>query len=171
MSTGPFPPTEAWPLWLVQAVDAACLRFEAAWKAGRQPRIEEYLGAAAGKEGAAFLSELLALELALRRRAGHTPQPVEYQTRFPVYAALIGAVFRQTLPSRSPPAGGPARASPPEMGLDRSSPAVPGAAPPTLPSAPFGVGASETPAPVPAPWPADRVSGRVRLPGPGPTTR
>ena len=32
------------PLPALERIDRACLDFEAAWKAGRTPRVEEYLG-------------------------------------------------------------------------------------------------------------------------------
>ena len=52
----PLPPTFA------ERVDAACDRFEAAWKAGERPRIEEHLDGAAESERPALLGELLALQ-------------------------------------------------------------------------------------------------------------
>jgi WD40 repeat protein len=64
-------------------VDQVCSRFEAAWKAGGKPRIEEFLDQAAGGERPALLRELVALELACRRWAGEQPLPEEYAARFP----------------------------------------------------------------------------------------
>jgi hypothetical protein len=42
--TAPLPPDA------VERIDEVSDRFEAAWKAGGQPRIEDYLGATAGPE-------------------------------------------------------------------------------------------------------------------------
>src|SRR5262245_1534811 len=39
----PWTGNESLPLSLARRVDAACYRFELAWKAGQQPRIEDYL--------------------------------------------------------------------------------------------------------------------------------
>ena len=59
---GSLPPT------VVDRIDRVCDRFEAAWRAGRRPRIEDYLGEAAGPERSALLRELLLAELECRRR-------------------------------------------------------------------------------------------------------
>src|ERR671934_2303918 len=57
-------------LSLLLRLDEACSRFEAAWKAGQRPRIEEYLAETPDPEHPIFLAELLALEVAYRRRSG-----------------------------------------------------------------------------------------------------
>src|SRR3954454_2526481 len=44
---------------LTQRIDDACNRFEAAWKAGRGPRIEEFLGDVPGAGRAELLRHLL----------------------------------------------------------------------------------------------------------------
>ena len=48
-------------------VEAMCDRFEAAWKAGRRPPIEDYLGEVPEAGQTALFRELLVLELAYRR--------------------------------------------------------------------------------------------------------
>src|SRR5437762_12382779 len=55
-----------------QRVDEACRRFEAEWRGGRGPRIEDYLGSAPGvdPDRAERLAELVALGLELRRAVG-----------------------------------------------------------------------------------------------------
>ncbi len=65
-------------------LDRVCDRFEAAWKQaeGTAPRLEEYLEAAPTELRAALLGELLALEVAYRRRRGEEPTPEEYRVRF-----------------------------------------------------------------------------------------
>src|SRR4051812_39866254 len=64
-------------------VDAWCDRFEADWKGGGRPRIEDYQGAAQGPLHADLIPELVALEVALRREAGESPDPDDYRRRFP----------------------------------------------------------------------------------------
>jgi eukaryotic-like serine/threonine-protein kinase len=81
------------PELLAHRVDEACDRFEAEWRSGREPRIEEYLGPVAPLERPALLRELLALELELRRDRGERPEPPEYRQRFPADAELIVAAF------------------------------------------------------------------------------
>src|SRR5437868_6852601 len=66
---------------LVGRIDAVCDRFEADWRAGRAPRIEDYLGDLAGAGRWALLRELLMLEVELRRRRGETPDPGDYLAR------------------------------------------------------------------------------------------
>jgi serine/threonine protein kinase len=92
-----------------QRVDAACLRFETEWQAGRQPRIETYLEGVPEPERSALLRELLALELHYRREDGQEPQWEEYGVRFPVHLEVIRAVW-----------AGPADSSFPESSVDSS---------------------------------------------------
>src|SRR5262249_53679988 len=81
------------PPTLARQVDQVCDRYEAAWKAGRRPRIDDYLGNLPEPGRAGLLRELLGLELVYRHRAGERPTPEEYQTRFPDADELITAVF------------------------------------------------------------------------------
>jgi serine/threonine protein kinase len=90
------PPTQAC------RVDAVCRMFETKWRAGNEPRIEEYLAEADGPQRAALFRELLALELELRRARGERPDAREYRTRFPDRAAAIAAAFT---PESAAPAG------------------------------------------------------------------
>jgi serine/threonine-protein kinase len=64
-------------------VDQVCTAFEAAWKAGRRPRIEDFLPGGPAAERAALLRELVPLEAEYRRQAGEQPQAEEYLRRFP----------------------------------------------------------------------------------------
>ncbi len=83
---------------LTRLGDAACDRFEAAWRAGQRPRLEEYLAAVPEPQRPALLRELLLLEIDYRRLAGERPTPEEYLARFPTLdpawltAALTAAV-------------------------------------------------------------------------------
>jgi WD40 repeat protein/tRNA A-37 threonylcarbamoyl transferase component Bud32 len=70
-------------LSLARRVDEVCDRFEIAWREGRQPRIEDYLGDATEPERSALLRELLLLDIHYRRQRGETPQVEDYGPRFP----------------------------------------------------------------------------------------
>jgi hypothetical protein len=83
MSAEPQPGEETQLLELARRVDRVCTAFEAAWKAGQRPRLEDFLPAEPTAERAAVLRELLPLEADRRRRAGEQPQAEEYQRRFP----------------------------------------------------------------------------------------
>jgi hypothetical protein len=74
-------------------VDAACDRFEAAWRAGDAPRIEDCLSGADEGDRPALLGELVALERELRRRRGERPEAQEYHDRFPEDAGVTRAAF------------------------------------------------------------------------------
>src|SRR5262249_22517538 len=79
------------PLDVHDRIDRACDRLEAAWGRGERPRIEGFLGEADGPYRAAWVRDLLAVELDARRRRGEAPQPTEYRARFPGAAAVIAA--------------------------------------------------------------------------------
>jgi serine/threonine-protein kinase len=85
---------------------ASCDRFEAAWRAGRRPRIEDELAGVTESERPAWLQGLLVLELELRGPRGGQAMLQEYQTRFPDYAEVVAAVVGEV--------GGPAQAQPRE---------------------------------------------------------
>lgn len=76
-------------------IDQACDRFEKAWKAGKRPRLEEFLGAVGEPERAALLRQLLLLDWEYRRCAGDEPRASDYQTRLPDHATLIEEVGRE----------------------------------------------------------------------------
>ena len=78
VDSGSLPPT------VVDRIDRICDSFEAAWQAGRSPRIEDRLGETAGLERSALLRELLLVELECRRASGERPGSREYCDRFPV---------------------------------------------------------------------------------------
>jgi tRNA A-37 threonylcarbamoyl transferase component Bud32 len=81
------------PLRSSERIDEACDRFEAAWRAGLAPRIEDFLAEAEQADLAALLDELVALERELRRRSGERPGAEEYLDRFPGHAAVVRAAF------------------------------------------------------------------------------
>jgi hypothetical protein len=50
-------------------IDAVATRFDRAWKAGHQPRIEDFLAGVAESRRGLLLAELLRVELEIRRAA------------------------------------------------------------------------------------------------------
>jgi Tol biopolymer transport system component len=92
-------PDNAGALSRARRVDAACLRFEAAWRTGGRPHIEDFLGTAPDPERPALLRELLHLELEYRYRGGESVGPPEYRARFPGHASLVEEVFASVCPA------------------------------------------------------------------------
>src|SRR5262245_6943178 len=82
------------PLDVLNWIDQICDRFEAAWEAGRRPRIEDYLGEVTEPYRPALLRDLLAWELNARRRRGERPEPAEYRDRLPGENAAIDSAFQ-----------------------------------------------------------------------------
>ena len=82
-------------------VEAMCDRFEAAWKAGRRPPIEDYLGEVPEAGRTLLVRALLELELTYRRESGERPTPEEYQCRFPEHVAVIETILGAATPPRA----------------------------------------------------------------------
>jgi WD40 repeat protein/tRNA A-37 threonylcarbamoyl transferase component Bud32 len=72
-----------------EELDRACDHFEAAWRAGKRPRIEDHLEGIAEPLRSALLGELIAVELDWRRRCGERQAPTEYHDRFPAHATGV----------------------------------------------------------------------------------
>jgi serine/threonine protein kinase len=98
------------PLSAALRVDQACLRFEAAWREGGRPRIEDYLDDATGTEREALLRELIRLEAELRGRVGEQPTTEDYRARFPS-ADLEGRAPASTEPDQPRDAATPPAAA------------------------------------------------------------
>jgi eukaryotic-like serine/threonine-protein kinase len=83
------------PLTDIRRVNAACERFESAWRAGAASRIriEDVLEGWTQPGLGTLIAELIALELELRRDAGESPRPREYLDRFSGHAREIEAAF------------------------------------------------------------------------------
>jgi serine/threonine protein kinase len=116
------------PTRLSERVDEACDRFEAAWRAGSAPRIEDYLAEAAAADRAALLGELVALERELRRCRGERVDPQEYRDRFPEDRQLVHEAFGASSSSRS--SEGPGGAIGPTLVLEAAPPPDPRRIPP-----------------------------------------
>jgi hypothetical protein len=80
---------------ITREVDEACDRFEAAWRAGDQPLIEDFLGGTMDSHRPMLLRHLLGIELDYRGRVAEGPGPSEYQRRFPGLEWLIDSVFAE----------------------------------------------------------------------------
>src|SRR5947209_3127804 len=76
-------------------VDAVCLEFEDAWRAGRSPRLEDYLSRLPADARAALFEELLRLEVELRFAGAGAPDAADLYRRFPAEAARIQAVWQE----------------------------------------------------------------------------
>jgi WD40 repeat protein len=83
------------------AADRVCDTFEAAWRAGRRPRLEDSVGPPGDPERAALLAELVPLDIEYRRRAGETPLPDDYAGRFPdLDPAWLAGLFAEAADGR-----------------------------------------------------------------------
>jgi hypothetical protein len=81
------------PLDVLERIDRICDGFEAAWERGERPRIEDCLGNIAEANRLALLRDLLAAELAARRRRGEHPDPRDYRERFSDHLETVDAAF------------------------------------------------------------------------------
>jgi serine/threonine-protein kinase len=93
-------PDPADSLAQARRVHLACERFEALWREGRPPRLEDALASAVPADRSVLFRELLGLEIELRKELGECPEPADYHERFPEFDSLIGSAFQE------PPAQG-----------------------------------------------------------------
>src|SRR5205807_2636161 len=80
---------------MFERVDHTCDAFQAAWRHGPRPRIEEYLRSVTGQERSKLLEELLKLELELLAEEREVPFQNRYQERFPNDRETVRAVFAE----------------------------------------------------------------------------
>jgi tRNA A-37 threonylcarbamoyl transferase component Bud32 len=80
----PLPPDQ------LRSIDPVCDAFEAAWRAGQRPMIEEYLGSVMESVRSTLLAELIQTELEWRFRLGEEPNRNDYGSRFPAFSDLLG---------------------------------------------------------------------------------
>ena len=103
-------PVDALPLSLEQKIDQVCSRFEAAWKTGAQPSIEDYLADSSAAETIEIVRELILLDVFYCRQRGDVCTPADYQARFPEIASTWLAEVLN-------PASSAARATVDELGI------------------------------------------------------
>ncbi len=68
-------------------------RFEACWRHGQEPRIEEFLGMLPERLREALLQHLIGIELELLRKLRLVPFREDYERRFPEDRAAVAAAF------------------------------------------------------------------------------
>ncbi len=92
------------PLDSAMRVDQSCDRFEAEYRAGSQPRIEDYLPGTSDQEQRILFRELLRLEIQLRLKTspGKTLGLDDYRSRFPELLGEVEVVLRAVLRGSSP---------------------------------------------------------------------
>src|SRR5437899_2508113 len=85
-------------------LDTVCNRFEDDWRAGKRPRIEDYLVDVSEAERSALLRELIALDIAYRRKSGEALAPDAYDHLGPtsINTGDGGGTTRDAAPSDGP---------------------------------------------------------------------
>ncbi len=86
-----------------RAVNRSCEQFEEARGAGERPRIAAYLDAIDPADRDALFSELLPLEVELRREDGESPAIDEYLADFPGREAVVARIFAELEDAAAPP--------------------------------------------------------------------
>jgi WD40 repeat protein/serine/threonine protein kinase len=74
-------------------IDTACDHFESEWRAGRRPRIEDFLTNSGGQALPRLLRELLRIEREYRRNQGEHLDEQEYRDRFAGQGAVLDELF------------------------------------------------------------------------------
>jgi WD40 repeat protein len=107
---------EALPATLALRAERVCKRFEAAWRAGQQPRIEDFVKDEVAAVRTPLLHELVEVEVECRLGRGEAPGLEEYLARFPALepswlAETLGApapaLVRKGAPASGSPIGAP----------------------------------------------------------------
>jgi tRNA A-37 threonylcarbamoyl transferase component Bud32 len=106
---------------LIMLLEPACDRFEAAWRAGERPALEDYLATMPAEGRLVLFQELAAIELVYRCRGGERPEPDEYRARFPEWRAAVDASFAAMLDhAGQPPCRVLPRSAMPREACDRN---------------------------------------------------
>ncbi|HUG69923.1 MAG TPA: SUMF1/EgtB/PvdO family nonheme iron enzyme [Pirellulaceae bacterium] len=82
------------PMSRRERVDQVCDRFEQQWRAGQNPRIEDFLDQTENNDRQHLLRELIALEMSLSRDAGQDGDPQQYRQRFPGDATVVESALK-----------------------------------------------------------------------------
>jgi hypothetical protein len=98
MSDPLFHPVEL-PLDAESEIDGICDRFDARWRAGARPQLEDFWTLTGEPARTELLRELLRVEVEYRQRAGETGTLEQYQARFPGFEEAIRAVLESGLAS------------------------------------------------------------------------
>ena len=93
MSDEAIPDRTKLPLDVLDRIDRACDRFEAAWARGERPRIEDFVNEVDPSYRRALVRDLLAAEIAARRQRGERPEPAEYRKRLTDGDYAINSAF------------------------------------------------------------------------------
>ena len=93
MSKFPDPAT----LTLAQKIDRACDRFEAAWQAGKIPKIEDFLAEIELEGVPQLLRSLLKVEIELIGQEGQLVSTKTFDNRFEKYTDLVAEVLEEHL--------------------------------------------------------------------------
>jgi hypothetical protein len=109
-------PSDSLPLTVLQQIDRVCDAFEAAWRAGERPRIEDFLEPGVEPRSELF-RELFARELELRREAGEVFDPAEYEGRFHGFLELVRTLLGDPSPAPATAVFPPGLATPEQVGL------------------------------------------------------
>ena len=83
MEPQPHDESSSAPLSQALRADRFCDQFEAAWKAGTRPKIDDFLAGVPPAEWPDLLRELLILDLHYRRQLGENPTLEEYRAEYP----------------------------------------------------------------------------------------
>src|ERR1700722_11426702 len=86
MSEASLPNDEDRSLTRARQVDEICNQFEAAWKRGPAPRVEDFLVEPIVTTAPELLCELILLDIHYRQRGGQAPRFEDYRLRFPALA-------------------------------------------------------------------------------------
>jgi serine/threonine protein kinase len=77
---------ETLPPEMAERLDPLCDRFEAAWRVGKRPRLEDFLAQVEEPDRRALLVELIPIDMNYRLRVGEAPRVETYLERFPTLA-------------------------------------------------------------------------------------
>jgi hypothetical protein len=74
-------------------VNEAAERFEAAWRKGDRPKIEQHIQGLPSALRDEILRTLIEIEIELREGGRNPATQAEFETRFPAHQNMVAAVF------------------------------------------------------------------------------
>src|SRR5262245_58462592 len=89
------------PAQLQRKIDGVCDQFEAAWRSGGRPKLEEYLTVEIPIASETVRYELLRIDIEYRLKRNDPPCVEEYIARLPADASTIRSTFRDRGQSQS----------------------------------------------------------------------